>query len=429
MTAPKTKIEDIAPRPPGQNKRKAAHPAWFGVLILPYGIIQGYITVTLAYLYRDSGMSVEQIAGLVGLSVVPNIFRFVWAPLVDLSFTVRKWYIVSTLLTAVGILLLGIIPAKPSSIPILSIIIFISFFAVSFEVLAVSSLMAYDTPPEKMGFAGGCFNAGSVGGIGVGGGAATIMYTFLGSQWLVAAIVSVICASCCFCLWFVNEPEATLQAEKITATVVNLLKDVWTVLKARAGVLGLLLSLLPLGTGAAGNLFAAMARDWHASIDAVALATGFWSGIITAAGCFIAGLICDVINRQLSYLLFGIFQGICAIGMAFCPHTQGFYITWTLAYAFANGFAYSAFTAFVLEAIGKGAAATKYNIYAGISNIPIYIMVMIDGWANTRWGATGTLVIEAICAGAGVVAFLAFKALTGMRKNRVASSGKAIIET
>ncbi len=417
-------IEDIALRPPGQNNRKAAHPAWFGVLILPFGIIQGYITVTLAYLYRNAGMSVQEIAGLVGLSLIPNIFRFVWAPLVDLSFTVKKWYSIATLLTAVGVVLLGLIPARSSSIPILSIIIFITFFAVSFEVLAVSSLMAYDTPPEKMGFAGGCFNTGSVGGIGVGGGAATIMYQFLGSQWMVAAIVALVCASCCLGLWFVNEPEANAKVKNIKATMGDLLKDVWSVLKARAGVLGLLLSLLPLGTGAASNLFAAMARDWHASIDAVALATGFWSGIITALGCFFAGLICDLISRQLSYLLFGILQGICAIGMAFCPHTQVFYIIWTLAYAFANGFAYSAFTAFVLEAIGKGAAATKYNIYAGISNIPIYIMVMIDGWANTRWGATGTLVIEAVCAGVGAVAFLAFKTFTSLRKVRVNTAGR-----
>ncbi|MFO0875227.1 MAG: hypothetical protein U0575_14820 [Phycisphaerales bacterium] len=37
------------------------------------------------------------------------------------------------------------------------------------------------------------------------------------------------------------------------------------------------------------------------------------------------------------------------------------YVIATLAYAFTTGLAYAAFTGFVLDAIGKGAAATKYN--------------------------------------------------------------------
>jgi MFS family permease len=410
-------IEDATSILPGpQNKSKGAHPVWFGVLILPYGVIQGYLTVTLAYFYRNAGMTVEQIAGLVSLILVPNIIKFLWGPLVDLTFTVKKWHVVSTVLIAFGILLLGLVPAKVSSIPLLGAIILIAFVAVSFEGLAVSSLMAYDTPPEKMGLAGGYYNTGSVGGVGIGGGGALFIYQYLGSQAIVAAIVAGLCICCCFALWFVNQPERVSGTEKAATKMVILLKDLWSVLKARAGVLGLFLSLLPFGTGAAGSLFAAMAKDWHASIGAVDLATGFLSGIITAAGCFIAGFICDRINRRLSYVLFGISQAVCALGMAFCPHTQAYYIFWTLAYAFANGFAYAAFSAFVLEVIGKTAAATKYNTYAGISNIPIYAMVVVDGWANTRWGATGTLVIEAICAGIGAALFLGVKVLIGAAK-------------
>jgi PAT family beta-lactamase induction signal transducer AmpG len=362
-------------------------------------------------------MTVEQIAGLVGLSLVPSIFKFVWAPLVDLTFSVKKWYLVSTVLTATGMLLLGLVPGKPSSIPLLGLIILGSFFAASFECLAVSSLMAYDTPEEKKGQAAGWYNAGGVGGIGVGGGVALYMAQYLHQQWMLAALLFVVCILCCLGLLFVTEPASRVRAAKVSKTVSNLLKDVWVVLKAKSGMLALFLSFLPFGTGAAGNLFAAMAKDWHSSIAAVSLATGFWSGIITAAGCIIAGIICDLINRQLSYVLFGIFQAVCALGMAFCPHNQLYYIIWTLLYAFANGFAYAAFSAFVLEAIGKGAAATKYNIYAGLSNVPIYLMIMIDGWANSRWGANGTLIIEALCAFTGVVLFFAFKALIGIKRS------------
>jgi PAT family beta-lactamase induction signal transducer AmpG len=408
-------IKETVVSPGAPKAGSPAHPAWFGVIILPYGVIQGYISVTLAYVYRNSGMSVQQIAGLVAMGLIPNIFKFVWAPLVDLSFTVKKWYILATAIISLGILVLGLIPGKPANIAVISIIILISFIAVSFEGIAVSSLMAYDTPPEKLGFAGGCYNAGSVGGIGIGGGAGVLINQFVGSQAIGGAIIAGFCALCCLGILFVNEPQVVIKANNVSKAMGNLFKDIWKVVKVRSGVFGLFLSLLPLGTGAVGNLFAAMATDWHASLGAVALATGFWSGIITAVGCFIAGFICDAMNRQLSYLLFGVFQAVCALGMAFCPHTQLWYIVWTLAYAFANGFAYAAFSAFVLEVIGKGAAGTKYNLYAGVSNIPIYSMVIIDGWANTRWGPTGTLVIEAVCTGIGVIVFFALKALTYSR--------------
>ena len=51
--------------------------------------------------------------------------------------------------------------------------------------------------------------------------------------------------------------------------------------------------------------------------------------------------------------------------------TQVMFVVFTSLYAFVLGLCYAAFGAVTLETIGTGAAATKYNIIAGISNIPI----------------------------------------------------------
>jgi hypothetical protein len=59
----------------------------------------------------------------------------------------------------------------------------------------------------------------------------------------------------------------------------------------------------------------------------------------------------------------------------------------------------------VLEAIGKGAAATKYNLLASISNMPIAYMTIVDGWGQEKWGSGGMLYTEAACALAGVALF------------------------
>ena len=59
----------------------------------------------------------------------------------------------------------------------------------------------------------------------------------------------------------------------------------------------------------------------------------------------------------------------------------------------------------MLEAIGHGAAATKYSVYASLSNTPIYYMTRVDGWAHDRFGPRGMLVVEALGAFAGLVVF------------------------
>jgi len=41
--------------------------------------------------------------------------------------------------------------------------------------------------------------------------------------------------------------------------------------------------------------------------------------------------------------------------------------------------------------MGTGAATTKYNVFASISNTPIYFMTLVDGWAHTKWGPAGML--------------------------------------
>ena len=55
----------------------------------------------------------------------------------------------------------------------------------------------------------------------------------------------------------------------------------------------------------------------------------------------------------------------------FAPRTENTFIVFTLLYAFITGLTYAGFTAFVMEALGLGAAATKFSLFASLSNMPI----------------------------------------------------------
>jgi len=49
------------------------------------------------------------------------------------------------------------------------------------------------------------------------------------------------------------------------------------------------------------NLWAAVAPDWHADADTVALVGGVLNGIISAAGCVVGGWVADRIGIWWAY--------------------------------------------------------------------------------------------------------------------------------
>src|SRR5262249_62040178 len=97
-----------------------------------------------------------------------------------------------------------------------------------------------------------------------------------------------------------------------------------------------------------------------------------------------------------------------AVAWPLARRGEPMYIVFTLVYALISGLTYAGFSAVVLEAIGRGAAATKYNVFASLSNIPIAYMTVADGWARTRWNEGAMLYTEAAI---GIAALLLFVAV------------------
>jgi PAT family beta-lactamase induction signal transducer AmpG len=406
---------------PPAATRKTPHPYVFMFLFIPFGAMTGYVTVTLGFLFSNAGISVEKIAGFAAIQLVPQIFKFLWAPLVDVTLTVKKWHIISTVLCGISVLALSVIPVKTANLPLFTIAIVLSSIAISFVGMAGNSLSAYNTPGDLKGRVSGWIQAGNVGGAAVGGGAGLWLSIHMPQIWMAGAILAITFVLCCIFLIFVHEPEIELKTTSAFKTVKNVVMDVWTTIKARMGLIALILCLMPIGTGAANNLFSAIANDWKAGAGEVEAIVGIIGGLVTAAGCLLGGWVCDKMNRKTAYLLIGLFQAVVASGMAFCPHTATMYGIWGLVYAFSIGLSYAAFNAFVLEVIGTGAAATKFELYASISNAPIMVMSAVAGLAYTKWGANGMLNTEAVC---GVAAILVFMLIWGLLKK-----AKALPET
>jgi MFS family permease len=425
----------LAPDTPPPAPR-ATHPILFLVLFIPFGAVPGFLTVALAYELTRKGISTSDIAVVVGISYVCLIFKWLWAPLVDTLLTRKIWYVGSTLVCGLGLWLAGrAAMGEHPSLALISAALTVSNFTATLLAMAVESLMAATVPDGQRGRAGGWSQAGNLGGQGIGGGLSLWLIQSKGlSDATSGAVLGLLCALCCLALFRVDDTRPLLKVEGhveaaghlgVRANLRAIGSDLWQLLRSRIGVLALLICLLPIGSGAAQNLWSPIASEWHASADVVAFVTGAMSGVISALGCLAGGWLCDRIDRKLAYCVFGLLLAIAAIGMALCPRTSSQYIFWTSVYAFVVGLCYAAYCAVVLEAIGNTAAATKFSFLSSVSNAPIMLMTFVDGAAQGRWGTRGMLWTEAWCGVAGIAVFAGVATAASRRRGAPRALGAA----
>jgi PAT family beta-lactamase induction signal transducer AmpG len=242
------------------------------------------------------------------------------------------------------------------------------------------------------GRAAAWMQAGNAGGVAVGGLGLLLAERFgLPSA---AVAVAALLAACSLPLLGIRMPAWKGDDTGLRKAFRHLEVDLRGVFLSKNGFLALLLCVLPVGAGAASNIFAAIAGDWHAPPDLVATSNGLLAGAVSVAGCAVGGRLSDRMGRMAAYLTSGFLMAIPAFAMAIGPRTPLAYAAFVLAYYFVIGINYATFCGFALSVIGKGSAATKYNILASLANIPIYMMTRTDGWVSDHWGRTAMLWID-----------------------------------
>jgi uncharacterized membrane protein YfcA len=211
---------------------------------------------------------------------------------------------------------------------------------------------------------------------------------------------------CCVALLRTTVPPRAHHETPIHA-VKAVVKDVRSMLLTKGGLLSAILCVLPVGTGAAQVVLAQakVAAFWGAGEHEVELMQGLASGFVTAVGCFAGGWLCQRIRPRTAYAGIGVLMAAVTTAMALCPNRVGFYVFFSLAYAFTIGLAYAAFTALVLVAMGAGSGATKYSIFASLSNFPIWWLGLVLGSLADKGGPRTMLVGEAAFGVLGVALF------------------------
>jgi PAT family beta-lactamase induction signal transducer AmpG len=396
--------------PPAESSSAAAapsarHPWVWAVLYIPFGMSFGFPSIALGYLAVKAGVSVSAVAGVVGMTLLASGWKFVWAPLGDYTLTRKAWYLIAVATVSVGFVAITVVPLSRATIPLLSLLVLLSSVAATFTAFATEGLMVHNTPVAARGRAAGWFQSGNHFGQTAGGGLGLWLMRHTPEPWMAGAGLAVVLALCAIPLVLLEEPGRAYAGVSVGGRVRDAWRELVEIMRSRAGRIALLLAILPIGTGAAKDLFGSLAPEWHASADTVALVLGLGGGIAIVLGCFAGGWLADRLHKPTSYAVSCALGLVACVIMAWSPRTTAAYTVSTLVYTFTLGMVAASFTALVLAIVGHTAAATKINLFFAMNTLFTLGVLRIDGWAHDAWRTNGMLYTEALLGVAALVLF------------------------
>ena len=391
------------------NPAQAAHPPpWlFGITNIPFGVAGGYTSVAMPFVLSKAGVPMSTIGGISAAVLVPLSWQFLWAPMLDVGLRRRTWLL---LMAGLGALLLAasLLLKLPTQLWPFEVCCVLGQGLTGLVSASNGALVATQVPPHLHGRASGWLNAANLGGNAVGGGLVIQLGDTLTPQ--IAAIALGL-------LTFLPALAVLLLDERLrprrraSEVFPSMLRDVWGTASTRRGWTGILFCLAPVSTPALLDLFSAVGGDYGASTGTVEFTMGYGSGLLTAAGALLSGPLLDRVDKRRAYLFSGALIAIVDVAMAWAPPTPLTYIVGTLAYSLVAGLCFAAFTAVVLEIIGKvdRSAATQYTLFDAAGNLATSYLAWLDGHgydlfkAHHRPGSSGLLLTDAGMNLAGVI--------------------------
>ncbi len=411
MTARADTAPELATAQPAQASIRRT--AIFLPLFAPFGISGGYVSVTLAFLLGRAGLSTLEITTIIAGTLWVQTWKVLWAPVVDTAGNPKLWYGLGAAGIGATMVAMSVLPANSRGVPALTVLALVSSAASTLVSMSSEIFLAQCVPADMRGRASGWAQAGNVGGSGVGGGLGLLLAEHVSQPWVSGAVLAAICLLCWACVRFVPPARRTRSAPSYLDALKGVVRDVWDVARSRVGYLALILMVLPIASGAAP--WSAIAGEWGAGADLVAVVNGVAGGFAAAAGALVGGYLCDRMSAGRAYCVFGLVVGAIAVAMAWWARTPAAFVVFTLAYSAVVGCGFAAYSAIVLEAIGQRSAATNFNLMSAVANVPLALMTSFDGWVHDRFGTAAMLYGELLLPAATIVGFALFVVATRPR--------------
>jgi MFS transporter (putative signal transducer) len=164
----------------------------FAVLYASEGAPIGFIWWALPTLLRSADVPIDQITALTAVLLLPWVFKFLWAPALDILRGPR-WGYRAWLVTMQVIMALTLIPLAwldpVTHFDAWRLLLVVHGFAAATQDVAIDALAIGVVPPGGRGRLNGAMQAGMLTGRSVFGGGALLVAAWAGRAWLIVALV------------------------------------------------------------------------------------------------------------------------------------------------------------------------------------------------------------------------------------------------
>jgi MFS transporter, PAT family, beta-lactamase induction signal transducer AmpG len=370
-------------------------PPWlFAVLPLACGIYTGYCQTPLPWLLRRMGYSVDRIGSIESFILIPISLYFIATPLVDFGLRRRTWSVVLSVLS--GLLLFLSIVLLRTHLELAVWVLFLGAGLNQMTFACSNGMMAKSQHGEHLSRAAAWAQGGTLAAQALGGGALLYFSRRLPVPVLgaLAAVLATIPA-----LLALTIPEAPPQSglHNLRSSCSRMLGEIKETLFSLKSLPGILLLLSPIGTGAAQNLFPALAAEYHVGEHGVVLLNGLLGGVLTMLGAFVAVVVPGHWDRRICYAASGLSASLIGIYLTFAPLVPAAYYAGVGLYLLTTGSCWGFFLGVVMVTLGEAgaSASTRATILVCIGNLPIVYMTRAEAWAYGLFGIRGVPAIDA----------------------------------
>ncbi len=193
----------------------------FGSLYLSEGAPIGFIWWALPTKLRVAGVPVEEITAFTSLLVLPWVFKFLWAPLVDTlrssRWTLRSWIITTQAAMGVSLLPLLFLTLQRDFAIVIPLLL-LHAFAAATQDASIDALSIATVPASERGTINGWMQAGMLAGRSLFGGGALLLTERVGEQAVVALLIIVVWSSMVLVILL---PKAWIPTKSETAVEIN----------------------------------------------------------------------------------------------------------------------------------------------------------------------------------------------------------------
>ncbi len=228
------------------HNERSSPPLIFLFLLLPCGISTGFLSITLPYELAKLGWSVAVIGSLVAIGFSSHLWRFVWSPVIDLTLSTRTWYILGLVPSAIAIGAFGFVPVREGWF--FTGLAFFSQVAATIVILPVAGMIAHTVKEESQGRASGWYQAGSLGGAGIGGGLGVWLATH-STFTLACTVLSLTMLACALALYWVPNVRP-IPGDRIGLRIRAMGRDFKALIRSRQTLFVIALMTSPIGIGA-----------------------------------------------------------------------------------------------------------------------------------------------------------------------------------